>query len=270
MADFRSNPFPGMNPYLEVQWSDVHTALIAYIRDALSEHLPDDLRSLAEEHLTVMANGNEKSYRADIAVVDWDKNLPPLWQPDKESGLESVAAAEPEVLVVEPETNRWVEIRERTGELVTVIEVLSPRNKTTPSGRKEYRDKQTNLIRSGINLVEIDLLRCGEYVGLAEETLLRKHDPDQTRHIVTVFRAFCPNRREIYYCPLSKPLPTIRIPLRPSDPDTPLALQPLIDRSYQTGRCWHLDHSQDPPGADWATEESRWIDARLRQVGLRG
>ncbi|MGY8686266.1 MAG: DUF4058 family protein, partial [Verrucomicrobiales bacterium] len=42
-----------MSPFLELQWSDIHTALIGYIRDALSEELPDDLRSLAEEHLAV-------------------------------------------------------------------------------------------------------------------------------------------------------------------------------------------------------------------------
>ena len=51
VEDSKSNPFPGMNPFLELQWSDVHTVLISYIRDALSDELPEDLRSLVEEHL---------------------------------------------------------------------------------------------------------------------------------------------------------------------------------------------------------------------------
>ena len=34
------NPFPGMNPYMEEQWHPVHTWLIAFIADALSEILP--------------------------------------------------------------------------------------------------------------------------------------------------------------------------------------------------------------------------------------
>ena len=39
----QNNPFPGMNPWLEPHWSDVHTRLIAYIIDALSPELPMDL-----------------------------------------------------------------------------------------------------------------------------------------------------------------------------------------------------------------------------------
>jgi NDP-sugar pyrophosphorylase family protein len=31
----RNNPFPGMNPFLERYWSDVHTKLVAYIGDAI-------------------------------------------------------------------------------------------------------------------------------------------------------------------------------------------------------------------------------------------
>lgn len=38
----RTNPFPGMNPFLERHWSDVHTKLIAYIADALAEQLPPE------------------------------------------------------------------------------------------------------------------------------------------------------------------------------------------------------------------------------------
>ena len=38
-----TNFLPGMNPYFQSRWPDAHTALIGYIRDALSEHLPNDL-----------------------------------------------------------------------------------------------------------------------------------------------------------------------------------------------------------------------------------
>lgn len=36
------NPFPGMNPFLELRWPDVHLALIGYIRDALGAELSQD------------------------------------------------------------------------------------------------------------------------------------------------------------------------------------------------------------------------------------
>ena len=269
MEDYKSNPFPGMNPFLELQWSDVHTRLIAHICDALSEELPDDLRSLAEEHLAVTGI-SDKRYRTDVAVVErWRGGLPPLWQPDAASGREPIVAAEPEVMVVEPATWRWVEIRDRMGDLVTVIEVLSPANKASAAGRNEYEAKQYDLLAAGVNLVEIDLVRQGAHVIAAEKEFLRPAGNDETRYLICAVRGGWPNRREIYYCPLREALPTIRIPLRPTDPDVPLALQPMIDRVYRTGRCWHLNHQANPPGPEWSEAESQWLDERLRAAGLR-
>ena len=269
MADYKTNPFPGMNPFLELQWSDIHTVLISYIRDALSEELPEDLRSLAEEHLSVTGT-SDKTYRTDVAVVErWKEGLPPLWQPEASSGMDPIVAAEPEVFMVETGTERWVEMRDRQGELITVIEVLSPANKIGHGGRNEYRAKQRDFQAAGVNLVEIDLLRQGEYVMAAEEQMLRPAKDGGTHYLICAWRACWPSRREVYYCPLAEPLPTIRIPLRPTDPDVPLALQALIDRVYKTGRCWHLDHQTNPPGRDWSESESRWLNERLQQVGLR-
>ena len=34
------SPFPGMDPYLEQFWGDVHHRLITYTCDALQRHLP--------------------------------------------------------------------------------------------------------------------------------------------------------------------------------------------------------------------------------------
>ncbi|MGY8686267.1 MAG: DUF4058 family protein, partial [Verrucomicrobiales bacterium] len=210
-------------------------------------------------------------HRADVAIVErWKEGLPPLWQPDAFSGREPLVAAEPEIMHVDPVTQRWVEFRDRQGNLVTVIEVLSPANKLYKQGRAEYRFKQQNLLQAGVNLVEIDLLRVGEHVLAVEEGLLRPLEDNASRYLICAHRWERPNRREIYYCPLKEALPTIRIPLRTSDPDVPLALQSLVDRVYQTGGCWHLDHRKDPPGEEWSEAESEWIDARLREVGLRG
>jgi hypothetical protein len=48
----RDNPFPGMNPFLERHWADVHTRLIAYICDEIAGQLPSELNARAEEHVT--------------------------------------------------------------------------------------------------------------------------------------------------------------------------------------------------------------------------
>jgi hypothetical protein len=47
------NPFPGMNPYLERHWRDVHASLIVYMREALQSQLPDGLVARIEERVYV-------------------------------------------------------------------------------------------------------------------------------------------------------------------------------------------------------------------------
>ena len=34
------SPFPGMDPYLEQHWGDVHTSLVIYARNQLQKVLP--------------------------------------------------------------------------------------------------------------------------------------------------------------------------------------------------------------------------------------
>lgn len=58
---------------------------------------------------------------------------------------------------------RYLEIREvGTATVVTVVEVLSPKNKRSGEGKVKYDAKRQNILNSNANLVEIDLLRTGE------------------------------------------------------------------------------------------------------------
>ena len=47
------SPFPGMDPYLERHWGDVHTRLITYSSDQLQTVLPKDLRARVQERVVV-------------------------------------------------------------------------------------------------------------------------------------------------------------------------------------------------------------------------
>ena len=51
----KSNPFPGMNPWLESHWGDIHTSLTTYARDQLQPQLPAGLRARVEEYVAVEA-----------------------------------------------------------------------------------------------------------------------------------------------------------------------------------------------------------------------
>jgi hypothetical protein len=46
-----NSPFPGMDPYLEQYWREVHVRLIAYAGDSLQERLPAGLRARIEERV---------------------------------------------------------------------------------------------------------------------------------------------------------------------------------------------------------------------------
>src|SRR5262245_58958441 len=155
-----ASPFPGMDPYLEQHWSDVHTRMVIYASDQLQKVLPRDLRARVEERLAVTGSVQPRSIFPDVRVVEGRR-------PQTSSAAVAVAMAEPIVIFPdEPETQRFIEIREESpgDRLVTVIEVLSPSNKKPGDAQEQYLRKQQEVLHGGISLVEIDLLRQGEWV----------------------------------------------------------------------------------------------------------
>ena len=162
--------------------------------------------------------------------------------------------AEPVLIEVEPETQRWVEIRDVGDDLVTVIEILSRSNKGRD--RDAYIAKRRDLVDANVNLVEIDLLRDGQSTVDA-----LGHSPENSAdYAICVSRQGFRFRRELCFCDLPTRLPIIRVPLRDGDPDGPLDLQHLIDRCYENGRYFLHDFSQaltpslQPRDAEWIND----------------
>lgn len=56
--------------------------------------------------------------------------------------------------------------------------------------------------------------------------------PASAKKVVTRCPAHSPEDVEVYPARFDTPLPTIKIPLRESDADALLELQPLLDRAY--------------------------------------
>jgi hypothetical protein len=260
------NPFPGMNPFFEQQWQSVHTSLIAYLSDALQERLPPDLVARPEaEAVALGAGGLAALYRPDVQVREpWAL---------KEPGAAAVAAEPAPVIATEPirvflaeETDRWIEIRDTTGRLITVLELLSPSNKLESDDRDRYLRKRRTFVSGGVNLVEIDLVRQGATVfPVPIPHVLREAGAG---YGVCVFRVAQPATREVYPIGLRERLPVIRVPLRPADPDAVVELQPLIDQCHERGR-YHLLNYQVEPQPPFPPEEAAWIDEVLRAHGLR-
>jgi hypothetical protein len=256
----RQNPFPGIDPWMQSRWSDIHTRLISYLCDQLAVTLPDDLVVVAEESIALEAPGQGlEGRKLDVAVSDteesWRSGERPHWQPEI-SPETAQRLADPVLIQVDPETARWVEIRSTSGELITVIEILSPSNKTS-AGREKFDRKVAGLIRANVNVAEVDLIRG----GISRGKDVSPHWPSSPGQIV-VMRALSQGDYEVYPCPLRQPIPAVHLPLREGEADGVMDLQPLIDRCWAMGKYWTLKRSQ-PPSPPLAEEDLLWARERL-------
>jgi hypothetical protein len=224
------SPFPGMDPYLESHWRDVHHSFLTYARDALQEYLPGDLRARLEERVFV--------------EPDFDDARP------------------------EQATEGYIEIIDvgSGNRVVTVVELLSESNKYPGDGQSQYLRKQREYLLGGVSLVEIDLLRSGKRVlAVPARWVPPSH---RTTYQICVVRGWKPAAYEVYRAPLREPLPSIRVPLRQQDADVPLDLQMLIDRCYHHGRYDDIDYRAAPTPPLTPDEES-WAHELLVRLGLR-
>lgn len=251
-----------MNPYLEARWGDVHTSLCALIRAALQPALPPGLRARAEEEVLLELPSGKiiQRFKADGVVVE-----------SRGAGSDAprggaVATVEPVVVRRSPRVipRRWVQVIDTTAgnRLVTAIEILGPGNKAAGALNRYYRRKLRAYIKAGVNVVEIDLLRSSrKRLEVRTEDL---PDERQAPYLVCVHRAVVDEENdewdwEVYPMPLRDPLPTVPIPCRATDPDVPLALQPLIDRIYVDGGHDDIDYAKPPPRPRLSEEDQAWV-----------
>src|SRR5688572_27724957 len=163
------SPFPGMDPYLEANWRDVHSSLVIGARDALNTTLPDDLIARVEERVAIETD--EELRRLVAAPAAATVATPVLLRAQ-----------------VEPLTERYVIVVDANAEsLVTVIEFLSPTNKRRGEGMRDYRAKRGQLLDAGVSVVEVDLVRQGDWAGLLMPYVA--HPAHHTPYRVTAWRA---------------------------------------------------------------------------------
>jgi hypothetical protein len=256
------SPFPGMDPYLEKYWGDVHHRLIQYSCDALQPKLPDDLRARVEERVYLESEPERaRQFVPDVYVSEVRSAFSKSTPGSTDGG---VALAEPIVLELHdlPITEGYIEIREKNGgKVVTVIEFLSPSNKSGGTGQEKYMEKQSEVLRSDASLVEIDLVRAGQHVLAFPRNRIPRSDGAQ--YLVSISPGWNRNRRELYRMPLREPLPVLPIPLREHESPVALNLQRLLDEAYSTGRYEETDYDVEiePP---LNPEDLRWISELLK------
>jgi len=262
-----ASPFPGMDPYLEQFWRDVHASLIIYARDHLQGKLPGDLRARVEERVVVEpGEGEYRSVYPDVRVVERGRG------PSMAVATETdVAVMEPIILQLEdePMTETFIEIIDvGSGKrVVTVIEVVSLANKLPGDSQEKYRRKREELRSGGVSLVEIDLLRTGQrQFGVPYDRIPISH---RTPYQVFVRRGWQPTAVQIYPVPLRQRLPVIKVPLRQTDADVPLDLQALIEQCYRNGGYDADIDYRSVPDPPLLQDDESWADELLRSQGRR-
>ena len=220
------SPFPGMNPYLEQPgvWHDFHQAFVIAIRAAITPQIRPAYLATVDDHIYIRELSAEEQVlvgRPDVSV-----SKSPVAGVAPAAGTAVVAPAYGQIPpAVDPVHESFIEIRDReTREVITVIELLSPTNKTPGSDREQYLGKRKVLLASNTHVVEIDLLRGGERAPV--------RDMPVCDYIVMVSRSYERPRVELWPFGLSAPLPTIPVPLRLGDADATLDLKRLLDEQY--------------------------------------
>ena len=224
------SPFPGMDPYLEAAplWPGFQQQFVTCLYQLLLPNLADRYNPRPVR----------RTYHTEIVLFT--------------------------SIIREEHVESFVEIRRRTdSRLVTLIDVVSPANKTTTQGRAAYLAQRRLAQNAGANIVEIDLVLQGKpTLDFPREGL----DCDYT---VTVARADRPDRYDVYPITLRERLKKVRLPLGPEDGDRPLDLQPVFARCYdQSGYAKQIDYAADLP-VPVAEDARKWVDALLRQLKLR-
>ena len=284
-------PFPGMNPYLEHPdlWPTLHRKLIKSIANRLNHQLaPIYQVRICERHYQVSGEDSlvvgspGLSWRGDRHVhphplsdrtghMDTSISVhtdPPTAIPNADThSLKNATAEQTQqkspiaVFVPVPQKiyETYLEIINAAGEIVTVIEALSPKKKRPGRGRTLYERQRETLFGSPSHFIEIDLLRGWEPPSI--------YGPDESGdYRILISRSEQRPRAELYTWNVTEPIPKINLPLSGSD-EIPLSLKPMVDEACD--RTDLLVNYQQSPLPPLRFEESLWLEDFLQQVGMR-
>ncbi|BDA71954.1 hypothetical protein CAL7716_061200 [Calothrix sp. PCC 7716] len=221
------SPLPGMNPYLENPefWSEFHSRLIVAIADALDDCLSRDYRVAVEKRVYLSDDGNnilvgipDVSVTTSLQSTTQTATLEPITQP-----------LNIEIPIAEEVQERFLEIREgATGNVITIIELISPKNKRNGEGRSTYLQKRQKILISATHLIEIDLLRGGEPFPMGAVI------PSDYR--IMISRSYQRPKAQLYAFNLQQIIPIIPVPLRFGENEPVLDLQSLLHKVYDRAR----------------------------------
>lgn len=257
------SPLPGMNPYLESPelWSEFHSRTIVAIADALDDLLNRQYRVAVEKRVYLSQEDEQLLIGIpDVAIMSpQSQEVSPL----QSLTTSTTAIVEPltiELPALEEVQERYLEIREgTTGHVITVLELLSPKNKRTGEGRDAYLHKRQQVLASATHLVEIDLLRAGEPMPMKGLKRWQSLSLKEFPYRILISRSPQRPQAQLYGFGLHQPIPAIPIPLQPTEPEPFLDLQPLLHRIYDRARFELAIDYHTPPKPALSAEDWYWL-----------
>ena len=236
-----------MNPYLEQPelWSEVHFGLISALARSLNPVLIPKYRAAVE-----------KRVYSDLLLVGIPDATVFQAKPDQARPA-TLSTAQPVTVtlpVIEEIREHYLEIRQvGTGRVMTVVEILSPKNERPGEGREQYSTKCSKVLSSLSHLVEIDLLRTGDPQpmsgGLASD------------YRILISRAQQRPEAELYPFNLRDSIPPFALPLQAGDREPIVDLNTLLSEVYDEAALdLAIDYSQ-PPVPAVTHEDWQWIQA---------
>ena len=254
------SPFPGMDPYLEHPdlWPDVHDGLIASLRDALAPIVRPSYYVALEERTYLDDSGELVLVgRADVTLAATGAVPPPR---RSVSGTHTLEIELPVPLSVR---ETYLEVRAvPSGEVVTVIEVLSPANKRPGTGRALHLENRARVLSSRTSLVEIDLLRAGQPMPTVSPVT-------GSDYRLSVARGWRRPKAQFTMLSLRDPLPGVAVPLRPEEKEPVVALGQVLAGLYdRAGYDLRMDYRREPV-PPLSAEDTAWAGELLASCGLR-
>ncbi|MEO8609307.1 MAG: DUF4058 family protein [Chloroflexota bacterium] len=230
----KKGPFPGhVDPWAEAAhyFQQIHSSIIDGLIAQCSSVLLEMGYMVGREASLQIVGGREPDIFVQYAM---NTPKPPIkW--DYETAAAEVLAEPGFALAAEVELDALHIHSQETGQLVTVVELISPGNKESPDAMLDYRSRREDLLlNKHVNVVEIDLTRS------VKRLVLHKSVHRYSYHIAVFLPGYDPRLIGMNYREAFK---RFALPLRGEV--IPLETQVAYDGAYQLLTvAAQLDHNK--------------------------